>query len=177
MRCWRNKQENDQAVETNCKSRICSLTWCRIIVLKWLMETYETQESKIDHHRVSTPFFEIIETSQGRQKEGKIKDDSFCDSAKTISPISSPNSNRCLEFDFMNVTENLGYDGWCEQRITADWKPTESRRTPLILKVKGRYPSKRTFLVERSNSHWGAVQRSTTADRSGMSPMLLVLKP
>ena len=75
------------------------------------METYETQESKIDHHRVSTPFFEIIETSQGRQKEGKIKDDSFCDSATTISPISSPNSNRCLEFDFMNVTENLCYDG------------------------------------------------------------------
>ncbi len=57
------------------------------------------------------PSFEIIETSQGRQKEGKIKDDSFCDSATTISPISSPNSNRCLEFDFMNVTENLCYDG------------------------------------------------------------------
>ena len=57
------------------------------------------------------PSFEIIETSQGRQKEGKIKDASFCDSAKTISPIRRPNSNRCLEFDFMNVTENLCYDG------------------------------------------------------------------
>lgn len=89
-------------------------------MLKWLIETYEIQEAKIDHHRVSTPFFEIIETSQRRQKEGKIKDDSFCDSAKTISPISSPNSKRCLESDFMTVTENLGYHGWCEQRITAD---------------------------------------------------------
>jgi len=68
------KQENDEAVETKCKSRFCSRTWCRIIVLKWLVGISETQESKnLSSLESRLHFLMIIETSQGRQKEGKIK--------------------------------------------------------------------------------------------------------